>query len=79
MRYGPFHTLRCKDEIAAAMLDERDDASDDERGPSTAVDAEPPTADLDAAPETTPAFLADDATDATPLTGPAEDDGATER
>jgi hypothetical protein len=85
MSHGPFHNLRCKDVIAAAMLDDTDDrrrpepATPDEATESICeVDADTRT-ETDRDTDGTPAFLADTddegptERDVTVLTGPAGD------
>jgi hypothetical protein len=84
MNYGRFHTLRCKDEIAAALLDDADDRGEPASPtPDRKTDADPraaaaPRSDAIRDPNETPVFPAttdegeaDD--DVTVLTGPAGD------
>ena len=68
MTYGPFHTLRCKDDIAAQLLD----GSDDAQSPAPAESSDrPDSQDAESGP---PSFLSADDSGATPLTGPAATD-----
>jgi hypothetical protein len=73
MVYGPFHSRRCKDDIAAALLDDFDDerslrsSNSPVTGPSDQTERRDPDCD-------TPSFLSNEDPDTTPLTGPAADD-----
>ena len=74
MVYGPFHNMRCKDTIAAAMLDNHTDESDGNRRPLVAGSNDRPSDSEDERDsDGQPSFLSDDDADTTILTGPADD------
>jgi hypothetical protein len=70
MTYGPFHTLRCKDDIAAALLD----GSDGEQSLTAVTPSATALSDRTDSRDSehdAPSFLSNEETDATALTGPA--------
>jgi hypothetical protein len=73
MTYGPFHSLRCKDDIAAALLDDSDDEQSRTAGaPSGAEPAD--RTDSRTLESGVPSFLSNAEPDATAFTGPAASD-----
>lgn len=73
MTYGPFHSLRCNDDIAAALLDDADD--EQSRTAAAPFAPEPPDRTDSCTVESgVPSFLSNEETDATAFTGPAASD-----
>ncbi|MFC5368835.1 hypothetical protein [Salinirubrum litoreum] len=70
MTFGPYHTLRCKDDIAAALVDHPDEEDRPETSGPRETDGLVPDSASEVDSETA-SFLSDDEVEADVLTGPA--------